>query len=92
MPTWCYQCGRMISDVINPGGDTESLCDGCISVGLLEDDKYDDQDLDDYDPEYDWECLVDDICPECGAELVREESKSRCMACSFKFTWDMEAK
>lgn len=42
MPTWCSQCGRMISDVVNPGDDTESLCDGCLSVGLLEDDDYDD--------------------------------------------------
>lgn len=60
MPTWCSQCGRMISDVINPGGDTESICGGCASSEYYDGGWYTDDPVE-VDPTR---------CPVCGGDLV----------------------
>lgn len=74
-------------------GDCEG-CSGCDDIYADEDEEYDEEDFEDYDPEYDG-VIYDVTCPNCGEEIsfdeeILSEGFINCPGCGEKLEFDLD--
>lgn len=77
MPTWCIECGKMMSSFVNARGDDYSKCEDCAD---------DDEGgvwprAAEYDP---------NKCPKCGSDLAAEERALFCQNLECGWSLDLD--